>query len=94
MGEPEVNREYLLVRRVDAAIEAYRFVRWDDGSASFAPIGWIPGIFEGSPDAWRKATRFGLVQVEDAVRDGLLTKEEATELISRCSRPTGPTAER
>jgi hypothetical protein len=87
MREPEADREYLLVRRVDAALEAYRFLRCGDGSATFGPVGWIPGIYENSPGAWRLAwrevKRLGLVPVEEGIQAGLLTKEEADALTSR-----------
>jgi hypothetical protein len=94
MNEPEVDREYLLVRKGDAAVEAFRFIRFSDGSATFGHVGWSPGIYGNSPSAWRvawrEAKRLGLVPVGEGIRAGLLTKDEADALTTRFSRPAPP----
>ena len=86
MNEPEVGREYLLVRKVGAVVEKWRFIRFADGSACLAPVGWIAGIYENDTEAWRIAwkeiRKLGLIPIEDGVQTGLLTAEEAARLTN------------
>jgi hypothetical protein len=86
MNEPEIGRDYFLVRKVNGLVETWRFERFADGSACLAPVGWIRGIYENDPDAWRIAWKevrtLRLVSVEEGIRLGILTAEEAARLTN------------
>jgi hypothetical protein len=86
MGEPEVNRDYFFVRRSGAAWEVVQFTRFEDGSATLFQTGHSPWSREDSPDAWKRAHDYlresGHVELAEALRSGLLTEDQADELLA------------
>jgi len=79
MEDPEVNRDYRLVRRNGDQLLFATFVRYEDGSGVVVADGWHT-TFELDQTTWRRhwkdlGTR-GYVEVSEAVRLGLVSSGE------------------
>ena len=82
MGEPEVGREYHFVRRSNEGHSIVQFKRFEAGRASLFVKGHTLGVWENERDALRDIQRDCFVELGDAVRIGLLTKDEADSLLA------------
>jgi hypothetical protein len=85
MGEPEVGRDYYFVRRSNEGFSVAQFKRFADGRAILFVKDRPLGVWENDPDAWKSALRDiqrdCYVELGDAIRAGLLTKDAADELL-------------
>ena len=82
MEEPQVGREYRLVRREGTSLLSARFLRYADGSGMAEADGWHI-TFELDQVTWRRhwdaLRERGYVELEAALRQGVLTSEEIPE---------------
>ena len=79
MGDPEINRDYRLVRREGGQLLVANFLRYEDGSGFVVADGWHIS-FELDQTTWRRywkdlSTR-GYVEVSEALRLGSISADE------------------
>ena len=79
MEEPQIGREYRLIRREGTGLRFARFLRYEDGSGMVEADGWHV-TFELDQTTWRRRWEAlgerGYVELDEALRQGLLTPEE------------------
>jgi hypothetical protein len=86
MGEPEVERSYYSVRRSAGAGFVIAVVqRLGDGSG-VVDVAGSRTIYPASAGGWRLAVdvlpEVGCIELDEALRAGLLTKDQADELLA------------
>jgi len=83
MDEPEPGRMYVFVRPSGGAFDVEQFAQHPHGAFLFG--GRRVRMFHGPSAAWREALRelgqTGYVELTEAIRRGLLTKDEADSLL-------------
>jgi hypothetical protein len=79
MEEPQIGREYRLIRREGTSLRFARFLRYEDGSGMVEADGWHI-TFELDRTTWRRRWEAlrdrGYVELDEALRQGLVTPEE------------------
>jgi hypothetical protein len=84
MGEPEFGRRVTFVRRSGDGFDIARFTRYRNGTALVQEGGSF-GLYPDSPGLWQDVSgelrRQGFTELGEALRAGVLTKEEADYLL-------------
>jgi hypothetical protein len=88
MDDPEIGRQYRLVRRDGGNLQIASFIRFEDGSGIVVADGQHIG-FELDQTAWHrhwtKLRELGYIDIDDALLRNLITSDELSAKQATCS---------